>query len=60
MVLVVKNPPANEGDVHSISGLERSSGAGHGNPFQYSCQEHPMNTGAWWATVQGGVTKGWT
>ena len=26
-------------------------GGGHGNPFQYSCLEHPMNKGAWQATV---------
>ena len=29
---------------------------GNGNPFQYSCREHPMDGGAWWATVHG-VTK---
>ena len=23
----------------------------HGNPFQYSCLENPMDRGAWWATV---------
>ena len=35
MVLVVKNPPANTGDVRdtgSIPGLRRSPGGGHGNP----------------------------
>ena len=40
VVLVVKNPPANAGDVRdtaSISGLGRSPGGGHGNPLQYSC-----------------------
>ena len=45
MALVVKNPPANVGDVRdvgSIPGLRRSSGAGHGNPLQYSCLENPM------------------
>ena len=37
--LVVKNPPANAGDVRdtgSIPGSERSPGGGHGNPLQYS------------------------
>ena len=29
---------------------------GIGNPLQYSCQENPMDRGAWWATVHG-VTK---
>ena len=24
---------------------------GHGNPFQYSSLENPMDRGAWWATV---------
>ena len=28
-------------------------GEGHDNPLQYSCLEHPMNRGAWWATVHG-------
>ena len=39
VMLVVKNPPASVGDVRdagSISGLGRSLGGGHGNPFQYS------------------------
>ena len=30
---VVKNPPANAGDVASISGLERYPGEGNGNPL---------------------------
>ena len=33
-------------------------GEGNGNPFQYSCLENPMDSGAWWAAVNG-VTKGW-
>ena len=48
---MVKNPPANAGHVRgvgSIPGLRRSPGRGHGNPFQYSCLENPMNKGAWW------------
>ena len=32
---VVKNPPANAGDVGSIPGSERSPGEGNGNPLQY-------------------------
>ena len=55
----VMNPPANEGDVGSISGPERSPGGGNGNPLLYSCLENPMDRGAWWATVQG-VTGSWT
>jgi len=46
VVLVVKNPPANAGDIRdegSIPGWERSPGGGHGNPFQYSCLENPKD-----------------
>ena len=42
VTLVVKNLPANAGDVRdmgSIPGTGRSSGVGHGNPLQYSCLE---------------------
>ena len=49
VVLVVKNPPANAGDVRdvgSIPGWGRSPGEGHGNPLQYSCLENPMDRGA--------------
>ena len=51
---VVKNPPANAGDVRdggSVPGLGRSPGVGNGNPLQYSCLENPMDRGAWEATV---------
>ena len=47
---MVKNTPANAGDIRSvvsIPGLGRSPGGGHGNPFQYSCLENPMDRGAW-------------
>ena len=33
-------------DADSIPGLGRSPGGGHGNPFQYSCLENPMDRGA--------------
>ena len=62
VALVVKNPPANEGDVRdvgSIPGSGRSPGGGHGNPLQYSCLENPMDRGAWQAMVHR-VTKYWT
>ena len=39
---LVKNPPANAGDVGLIPGLGRSPGVGNGNPLQYSC-ENPMD-----------------
>ena len=47
------------GDAGSILGSGRSPGEEHGNPFQYSCLENPMDRGAWWATVLG-VTKSQT
>ena len=43
----------------SIPGLGRSSGGGHGNPFQDPCLENPMNRGAWQTTVYG-LAKSWT
>ena len=52
LVLVVKNPPANAGDVRdkgSIPGSIRSTGGGNGNPLQCSCLENPMDWGIWWA-----------
>ena len=39
---MVKNLPANVGDVGLIPGLERSPGEGNGNPLQYSCLENPI------------------
>ena len=56
MVQLVKNPPANAGDVRhtgSITGLGRSPGEGNGNPFQYSHLGNPMDRGAWQAIVHG-------
>ena len=46
VALVVRNPPANAGDVRdkgSVPGSGRSPVAGHGNPPQYSCLESPMD-----------------
>ena len=53
--LAVNNQSANAGgirDVSSIPDLGSSPGGGHGNPFQYSYLETPMDRRAWWATVQ--------
>ena len=55
VALVVKNPPASARDLRdagSIPGLGRSPGGGHGDPLHYSCQENPMDRGAWWAMVR--------
>ena len=54
MVLVVKNPPANAGDIRDmglIPGSGSSSGEEHGNPLQYSCLKNLLDRGAWRATV---------
>ena len=59
LVVMIKNPPANAGDVGLIPGLERSHGAGNGNPLQYSCLENFMDREAWQAIVNR-VTKSWT
>ena len=47
--LVVKNPPANAGDVGSIPGSGRSPREGNGNPLQYSCLGNP------WTEEPGGL-----
>ena len=56
VVPVVKNPPANAGDIRDSSSIPGFLGGGHGNPLQDSCLEYPMDRGAWWAMVQR-VTK---
>ena len=56
---MVKNPPANVGDEHSIPGSGRSPGGGSGNPLQNTCKENLMNIGALQAPVHG-VPKSWT
>ena len=56
VALVVKNRPANAGDIRdtgSIPGSGGSAGGGHGSPPQDSCLESPMDGGAW----QGGVSR---
>ena len=46
---LVKNSPANAGDVGLIPGSGRSPGEGNGNPLQYSCLENP------WTEEPGGL-----
>ena len=58
VVLVVKNTPANAGDLRdlgSIPGLGRFPGEGNSNPLQYSGLENPMDGEAWQTTVHGVV-----
>ena len=53
---MVKNPPANGGDVKdmgSIPGWESGPGGGHGNPLQYFCLGNPIDRGAWRTVVHG-------
>ena len=50
---MVKNLPANTGDMGSVSGSGRSPGGGSGNLLQYSLQESPVDRGPGWATVRG-------
>ena len=60
VVLGVKNPPANAGDLRdtdSIPGSGRSPGGRNGNPLQYSCLENPMDRRAWQATVHGATEE---
>ena len=59
VVLVIKNPPANAGDIRdtgSIPGSERYLGEENGNSLQYSFLENSMARGTWWAIVHS-VTK---
>jgi len=57
VALVVKNLPANAGDIRdagSIPGSGRSPGGGHVSPLQHSCLENLKDRGAWQATVHWG------
>jgi len=53
--LVVKNPPANPGDVRDVGSIPGAgrSGGGHGNPPKYSCLENPNGQRRLAATVHG-------
>ena len=50
---VVKNPPANAGDVGSIPGSGRSPEGDNGNPLQYSFLGNSMDRGVWRASPWG-------
>ena len=56
VALVVRNLPANAGDIRDVGPIQasgRSPGGGNGNPLQDLCLENPMDRGAWRATVHG-------
>ena len=44
---VVKNLPANGGDMSLIPGFGIFPGEGNGKLVHYSCLENPMDRGAW-------------
>ena len=50
---MVKNLPANAGDVGLIPKWGRSSGEGNSNPLQYSCLGNLIDREAWRAIVYG-------
>jgi len=50
---VVKNLPANAGDVGLIPGWVRSLGEGNGNALQDFCLRKPTDREAWWAITHG-------
>ena len=50
---VVKNPPANAGDMGSVPGLGISPEEGNGNLCQYSCLGNSIDTGASCAIERG-------
>ena len=56
---MVKNLPANAGDMSLILGSGRFPGVGSGNLLKYSCWENSMDREAWKATVHG-LTKSQT
>ena len=56
MVLVVKNLPANTGDIRDAAsnpGSGRYLEVKNDNPLQYSCLDNFMDRGAWQTTVHG-------
>ena len=63
MVLVVKNTPANAGDIRdvgSVPGLGRSHGEGNGNPFQLFLPRESYGQRSLAGYTVHGVAKSWT
>ena len=54
---VGKESACKAGDWGSIPGSGRPPGEGHGTPLQYSFLGNPTDRGAWWATVQGYMSR---
>ena len=60
MVVVVRNPPANVGDMKDaglIPGLGRFPGEGNGNLLQDSCLENSKDRGTWWLQSMGSQSQ---
>ena len=60
---VVKNSPANEGDIRdtsSIPGSGRYPGKENGNPLQYSCLKSSVDRGLGAIAIAHGVAKSQT
>ena len=54
---VIKNLPANTGDMGLIPGSGRSPGERRGHPLQCPCLGNAMDRGAWWAAVHGAAKE---
>ena len=48
---MIKNPPANAGNLGLITGSGRFPGVGNGSALQYACLGNPMDRGVWQAKV---------
>ena len=60
MAQQVKNLPANAGHTDimgSIPESGRSPGEENENSDQHFCLKNPMDRGAWWATIYGGLKE---
>jgi len=61
MALMVKDPPANAGDIRGVIRFLRQedpSGRGNGNLLWNSCLKNSLGRGAWWVTTPG-ATESW-
>ena len=54
MALVVKNPPANAGNVRDAGSMKEGK-ATYSSILTW--RKNPMDRGAWWATVHGGAKE---
>ena len=56
---MVKNIPADAGEMGLIPESGRPPDRGHGNPLQYSCLKNPMDRGAWLSMGSQRVGHDW-